>query len=227
MSYYRQNISGERLRRVYELAPPRVRQYMEAEIRFLQYRLHPGDEVLELGCGYGRVMLELAPRVRGIMGVDLSPESLELGRKLAGDDPRMEFLEMNALNLTFPDNLFDAVLCVQNGICAFHVNPEKLVLEALRVTRRGGCAFFSSYTEAFWPHRLEWFGIQASHGLVGEIDYDRTGDGIIVCKDGFRAGAMAPQDFRSLCALLRLTAEITEVDASSTFCVIAKDWKVI
>jgi 2-polyprenyl-6-hydroxyphenyl methylase/3-demethylubiquinone-9 3-methyltransferase len=223
MSYYRQNLSGERLRKVYELAPPRVRQYLEAEIRFLQYRLHPGDEVLELGCGYGRVMLELAPKVRRILGVDISEESLELGRKLAGSKPNVEYHEMDALELTFPNGTFDAVVCIQNGICAFHVNPEKLMLEALRATRRGGCAFFSSYVEAFWPHRLEWFELQARHGLVGEIDYDQTGDGVIVCKDGFRAGAMERQDFRSLCARLRLNAEITEVDASSTFCVIAKE----
>ena len=220
--YYRAALSGERLQRVYAIAPPRVRRCLQAEIDYLRARLGPSDDVLELGCGYGRVMLELAPRVRGIMGVDLAPESLELGRKLAGGDSRVEFLEMNALDLTFPDNLFDAVVCVQNGICAFRVNPEKLVLEALRVTRRGGRAIFSSYAAGFWPHRLEWFELQAREGLVGEIDRERTGGGLIVCKDGFRAGTMEVGDFQSLCARLRLQAEIVEVDGSSVFCAILK-----
>lgn len=225
MTYYSQHLSGERLRKAYELAPPRVRQYLEAEIRFVQDRMKPDDEVLELGCGYGRVMLELASRVHRIMGIDTCPESLALGREMAGSNPNIEYLEMDALSLSFPAASFDAVFCVQNGICAFRVNPEKLVLEALRVLRPGGLAIFSSYAEAFWPHRLEWFELQARHGLVGELDYNQTGNGVIVCKDGFRAGAMAPQDFRSLCARLRLHAEVIEVNSSSTFCIIAKDVK--
>ena len=222
VSYYLGGLSGDRLRRAYAIAPPRVRRYLQAEIDYLRERLRPTDEVLELGCGYGRVMLELAPRVHGIIGVDLAPDSLELGRKLGNGDPRMEFLEMNALDLTFPDHLFDAVVCVQNGICAFRVNPEKLVLEALRVTRHGGLAFFSSYAPAFWPHRLEWFELQAREGLVGEIDPERTGNGVIACKDGFRAGTMEVGDFQALCARLRLRAEIVEVDGSSVFCAILK-----
>src|SRR5947209_3540059 len=43
------------------------------------------------------------------------------------------------------------------------------------------------YTPQFWEHRLEWFEIQAAHHLIGEIDYQTTGNGTIVCKDGFRA----------------------------------------
>lgn len=219
----RRGLSGERLRKAYELAPPRVRQYLNAEIDFLSGWLELHHEVLELGCGYGRVMLKLAPKVHRIMGVDIVPDDLDLGRKLAGLDPHVDFLEMNALELSFQDGAFDAVACVQNGICAFSVDPEKLVLEALRVTRRGGFVFFSSYAPGFWPHRLEWLDLQARCGLVGEIDRERTGDGLIVCKDGYRAGTMTAEDFRALCSRLRLHYEITEVDASSVFCVLIKE----
>jgi len=222
VSYYRRRLSGERLRRVYEIATPRVRRYLQAEVDYLLERLGPADEVLELGCGYGRVMTALVPRVRRIIGVDVSSESLDLGRKMAGGDRRMEFMKMDALDLAFPDGSFDAVACVQNGICASRVNPEKLILEGMRVTRPGGRAFFSSYAPGFWPHRLEWFELQAREGLVGEIDPEQTGDGVIVCRDGFRAGIMEAEDFRSLCTRLRLQAEIVEVDGSSVFCVLRK-----
>jgi 2-polyprenyl-6-hydroxyphenyl methylase/3-demethylubiquinone-9 3-methyltransferase len=104
------------------------------------------------------------------------------------------------------------------------VDRQQLVREALRVTRAGGRAIFSSYAERFWPHRLEWFELQARRGLVGEIDYDATGGGVIVCKDGFRAGAMGPEESRDLCTAIGVESVITEVDGSSVFCeIVASD----
>jgi 2-polyprenyl-6-hydroxyphenyl methylase/3-demethylubiquinone-9 3-methyltransferase len=218
MGYYSEKLGGARLRECYEVASPRVRQYLNAEIRFVVDRLGPRSNVLELGCGYGRVVLELAKVAERVVGIDTSTESLILARKLAGSEPKCEFIEMDAVELGFPDDEFDATVCVQNGICAFGVDQERLVREALRVTRSGGRVLLSSYTERFFPHRLEWFQRQAERGLVGQIDPGSTGDGVIVCEDGFRVGAMGSTDFEDLCARIGLDPVITDVDGSSVFC---------
>ena len=218
MSYYRKRLSGARLRECYEIAPARVKQYLEAEIDFVRSRLRSGQAALELGCGYGRVALELARSVRRMVGIDISEDSLSLARELAGPGSNCEFLQMDATDLRFDGRPFDATLCVQNGICAFGTDPLRLLREALRVTRTGGRVLFSSYCEAFWPHRLEWFEIQSRRGLVGPIDYARTGAGVIACEDGFRAGTMSRADFEVLCARAGLVPTLTEVDHSSLFC---------
>jgi ubiquinone/menaquinone biosynthesis C-methylase UbiE len=218
MSYYSEKLSGERLRECYENAPNRVKQYLDEEIRFVSDRIDPGSTVLELGCGYGRVALELAQAAGRVVGIDTSTESLDLARRLAGSLSNCEFLEMDALDLKFPDNEFDLTVCIQNGICAFGVDRQELVRESLRVTRPGGAVLFSSYSERFWKHRLEWFEVQAKLGLIGEIDYTATGAGVIACRDGFRAGTMTPPDFIKLCARTGIEPIITEVDGSSIFC---------
>jgi len=61
--YYDDKLAAARLRRVYELASPTVRQYLDAEVEYVRGRLEPGDVALELGCGYGRVLGALAARV--------------------------------------------------------------------------------------------------------------------------------------------------------------------
>ena len=219
--YYVEKLSGARLQRCYEIASPRVKQYLETEIQFILQQLKNTDSVLELGCGYGRVTLRLTEVASRVVGIDTSIESLKLARQLSASITKCDFLEMDALELTFSDAEFDKVVCVQNGICAFGVDQELLLSEALRVTRPGGRIYFSSYSEEFWADRLGWFEAQAASGLLGEIDYARTGNGEIVCKDGFRSGIMLPEEFRSLGAKLALDPKITEVDGSSVFCEIA------
>jgi predicted nicotinamide N-methyase len=49
--YYAKRLSAERLRKVYEVASPRARRYLEEEIRFVLDRITPDARVLELGCG--------------------------------------------------------------------------------------------------------------------------------------------------------------------------------
>ncbi|MCU0646032.1 MAG: class I SAM-dependent methyltransferase, partial [bacterium] len=84
-----------------------------------------------------------------------------------------------------------------------------------------GIVLFSSYSEKFWEDRLNWFRLQAEHGLVGEIDEEQTGNGVIVCKDGFRATQFGASDFLNLTSDLGVETIIKEVDRSSVFCEIS------
>ncbi|MGV8039235.1 MAG: class I SAM-dependent methyltransferase [Thermoanaerobaculaceae bacterium] len=219
--YYAQKLAAQRLERCYEVAPPRVRQYLEAEIEHLQDRLRPTDTVLELGCGYGRIAFRLAERARRVVGIDVALASVALAAERAGPASACRFLPMDAVALGFRDGSFDAVVCAQNGICAFRVDQRALLAEALRVTRPGGRVLVSTYADSFWPHRLAWFEAQAAEGLVGPIDRERTRDGVIACTDGFRSSRLSANELRALAADLAVTAEITEVDGSSTFAEIA------
>ncbi len=221
VDYYSTTLAGERLRRCYEIAPPRVQRYLCEEIRFVRHCLKPSDTVLELGCGYGRVAWELGKTACRVAGIDTSCESLRLARTVTDPALPCSFAAMDATRLAFRPTSFDAVVCVQNGICAFHVEPGLLLAEALRVVRSPGRVLLSTYSERFWPDRLEWFRLQAADGLVGAIDERATRPGTIVCRDGFSAGTMSVADFRALCAPHRVAPNITEVDGSSLFCELA------
>jgi SAM-dependent methyltransferase len=216
--YYEQGLAAERLQRCYELAPPRTRQYLEGELAHVVGHVHPDDIVLELGCGYGRILPALCRKARLVVGIDSSRPSIELGRKLLAPVSNCRLFEMNAIDLRFPDGFFDIVVCIQNGISAFHVDQLTLIREAARVTRKGGRALFSTYSGRFWEHRLEWFRLQAEAGLVGPIDWSRTRDGTIVCTDGFTATTVGPERFCELAAATNLDATVVEVDESSLFC---------
>lgn len=216
--YYDEKLSAAKLKRCYDIAPPRIVQYLESEIDFIISRIKPGMKILELGCGYGRALKPLYGMANLVCGIDTSMSSLIMGKSILKDLLGIELQLMDAVSMGFKDNSFDLVFCIQNGISAFKVDGLELIKEAVRVARQGGIVLFSTYSEKFWQHRLEWFEIQAREGLLGDIDYEKTGDGVIICKDGFKAVTVTSEEFQDLAQSLDLKAELHEVDSSSLFC---------
>lgn len=215
--YYQHRLSGARLRQVYELASPRIRQYLEAETRHVVDRVRGANLVLELGCGYGRALREIAASVGWAIGNDTSQPNLDLALSHLQRARNCSVVRMNAVHMGFRDGAFDAVICIQNGISAFGEDRQRLVAEAARVTRIGGTILFSTYSPEIWSERLEWFRTQARAGLLGALDESRSTGGTIVCTDGFRSTTLTAKEFGELFAAVGLVAEIREVDRSSIF----------
>ena len=221
MRYYSEKLSAERLKRCYEIASPRVRQYLDAEVSHVLTKITDGDKILDLGCGYGRVLENLYSKTSRVYGIDTSISSLTMAKNNISKFPKCGLFMMDAVSSGFKDDIFDIVFCIQNGISVFNVDKLSLISESIRVTRPGGLVMFSSYSAKFWPYRLEWFEAQAKEGLLGEIDYEKTCDGKIVCKDGFKSTTVSADEFRTLVKRLNLKAEIIEVDESCLFCEIS------
>lgn len=221
-NFYDKKLSAHRLRQCYEIAPPRVRQYFKAELEFVLDHIEPGDTVLDLGCGYGRTLPPLSRSAGKVMGIDNSFFSLVLAKETTCSLVNCTLVQCDAAVLAFMANTFDVVICIQNGISAFHTDQKELLKESLRVAKPEGTVLYSSYSAAFWDHRLDWFRLQADAGLLGEIDHERTRPGRIVCKDGFTATTMDHDGFLSLAAGLNARASVIEVDNSSVFCRLRK-----
>jgi len=216
--YYLHKLSALRLKRVYEVAPPRVRQYLEAEVNHVLEKIHSSDLVVELGCGYGRILPKLAHKAGWVIGIDTSVPSLKFALQTLDGIRNYSLSQMDAGKLGFRDGAFDCVACIQNEISAFHINKRTLINECVRVTRAGGIVLLSSYSDKFWEERLKWFELQSKDGLLGAIDYNRTKKGTIVCRDGFTATTLDAEGFQALTASLKAHVRVVEVDESSLFC---------
>jgi len=217
-SYYKEKLSASELFRCYEIASPRIKRYLNAEIQFVISNTKGMDLVLELGCGYGRVIKKVSQSVSWIIGNDISKESLEFARSHMECCQNYTIFLMDASHMAFRSSTFNAVFCIQNGISAFGVERKQLVDESIRVTKDNGTILFSSYSPEIWGPRLEWFRRQSQFGLVGEIDEEKTYGGTIVCKDGFRATTVTSDQFIELFTKNGFKTSIIEVDESSIFC---------
>lgn len=76
----------------------------------------PGERILDVGCGPGFYCAELVSEVGPggrIVGLDSSPQMLELAACRCEGHDNVEFHEADATMLPVADGQFDAALCVQ------------------------------------------------------------------------------------------------------------------
>jgi phosphatidylethanolamine/phosphatidyl-N-methylethanolamine N-methyltransferase len=99
--------------------------------------IQDGDRVIEVGVGTG-LSLGLYPQGCNVVGIDVTRKMLEKAKEKKERHGlcHVDLFEMDAENMTFEDNSFD------HALAAFVVtvvpNPEKMVAEMKRVTKRGG-----------------------------------------------------------------------------------------
>jgi len=105
-----------------------TRRFVWRGLESLYYYALPGDKILDLGCGNGRLLQVL--KDTDYVGVDSSEKLIEAARKQYPDN---KFLVADALHLPLPDNQFDKIY----SIAVFHHIPsEELRLNFLKEVRR-------------------------------------------------------------------------------------------
>lgn len=99
------------------------------------------DEILEIGCGSGRLTLPIARKCRKITGVDSSEAMLDVARRKAKRRTNIELLKLDARKtLPFEDSSFDKVVC---PLVLNHIEDiDKFFRSANRVMKRGGILVF-------------------------------------------------------------------------------------
>lgn len=108
-------------------------------IEALGVRQH--DHVLDVGCGHGRSLLELADRALAgkVVGVDSSELMIEIAARRNRpliDTGCAELVHAAVESLPFPDNSFDKALCVR--VLYFWRDLDASLREIARVLKPGG-----------------------------------------------------------------------------------------
>ena len=114
-------------------------------------RLQPASHLLDVASGPGALTAEAANRGARAVGIDLSPNMIELARRLY---PAIEFREADVEHLPFSDHTFDAVVCAF-GLGHFP-RPELAVAECVRTLLPGGRIAFAWWDD---PSRQRIQGI--------------------------------------------------------------------
>jgi SAM-dependent methyltransferase len=115
------------------------------------------ERALDFGCGVGRLTRALASRFEEVVGVDISPSMVEVGRRLNADVPGCRFVVNIAPDLSqLGSDSFDLVY--SNLVLQHLPSPKSArayVHEFLRLARDDGVAVFHLPIKIPWRYRLQ------------------------------------------------------------------------
>jgi len=140
-------------------------------VDFNQFRLSPGDKVLDLGCGEGRhaITAYLKERVE-VLALDLSLTDLGTAQSRfdefedAADKTRsLNFICSSGLNLPFADATFDKIVCAE--VLEHIPDYQSVIQEINRVLKPGGQ--FAVSVPRFGPEWICWRLSEAYHQVPG------------------------------------------------------------
>ncbi len=118
-------------------------QYQWAQELIAKLHLRGGENILDIGCGDGKVTALLAAAVPHgmVTGIDLSPEMINLARQMfvSASFPNLHFLQMDASRLTFVEE-FDVAF--SNAALHWIIDHRPVLQGVARSLKPGGRLLF-------------------------------------------------------------------------------------
>ena len=149
----------------------------------------PEERILDLCCGQGRHVLELAKRgFSNVEGYDRSQYLIRKARTRARkDNLQVRFREGDARKLPYPSDTFDVVTILGNSFGYFDstLQDRKVLEEIFRVLKPGGRVFFDvmdgdHMKKSFQPRSWEW--LDRKYFVCRERALSTDGDRLI-CRE--------------------------------------------
>lgn len=122
-------------------------------------RLKGAGKVCDLGCGPGHVASYLHARGVDAFGVDLSPEMIEIARKL---NPGVEYREGNMLSLDASAGSWAAIVAFYSVIHIPRTELPELFREFARVLKPAGLVFLAFHIGLGGEHLDELWGVKTN-----------------------------------------------------------------
>ena len=129
----------------------------------------PSEVIVDIGCGAGQSVLQLADRVGPegqVVGIDIAPLLLERARLRAARLAQVRFMECDAAQLRLPDNSVDAIFS-RFGVMRF-ADPVAAFSNFHRLMKRSGRLAFVCW-RSLEDNELDIMPLRAS-GLETRVD---------------------------------------------------------
>ncbi|MDJ0706511.1 MAG: methyltransferase domain-containing protein [Leptolyngbyaceae cyanobacterium MO_188.B28] len=160
--------------------------YQAIHLRLIEYvQVSSQANVLDIGCGTGRLLDRLAhdfPALQGT-GLDLSLEMIRQARANKRHRPRLIFIQGVSHAMPFTDNQFEAAFSTISFL--HYPDPQRVLQEVNRVLQPGGKFYLVDFTVPEWktkeprrflsPVSVHFYSRQAREGMGAEAGFTCIG----------------------------------------------------
>ncbi|KKG09230.1 class I SAM-dependent methyltransferase [Methanosarcina sp. 2.H.A.1B.4] len=153
--------------------------------------LQEGYNILDVGCGFGKISIELASLGYSVTGIDINTEAVKLSKAAAKNlgldrkiEGRAEFKVVDASDLPFHESSFD--FAVMQAFLTSVPDPQeraRIIQEAFRVLKPGGYLYLVEFGQNWhlklyrnrylqdFPVTKEEGSFLALNPETGEVEY--------------------------------------------------------
>lgn len=128
-------------------APKLILEFLNGEIEFISNHIKPDSFILEIGCGYGRLLKIMAKKSKYLIGIDFSNRMVKLSKNNLKGEKNVEIQLMEADKLLFNNDSFDYVVCFDNSFGNMPKIELNVLKEMKRVCKNGGEIIISVFSE--------------------------------------------------------------------------------
>lgn len=194
---------------------PEFEEWMRREILEVKKFLKKNSLVLDMGCGWGREMKELAPFCRKIAGIDNSPREIEDAKSYLKGIRNMELFVEDARKTHFPNESFDFIIALGNTFGNLGREKDSILSEMKRLVKKGGKILISVYSKGSSYRRAE------NYRRAG-MNVKRVGKGKIIFGGGLVSEEFSKEELKSIFEKFGLETRFIDIGSIGILCVISK-----
>ena len=126
--------------------PKEYEEYFVKEKEFLKENLSESSVALDIGCGTGRTIKELAPFIKRFVGIDNDRTAIESSERNLKNIDNVEVFFEDAESMNFKDQTFN-IIFIGLTFCNFAESKENILSEIRRILKDDGYLIFSVFNE--------------------------------------------------------------------------------
>ncbi|MDP1884475.1 MAG: class I SAM-dependent methyltransferase [Candidatus Moranbacteria bacterium] len=120
-------------------APPTILQkFFTGDIDFIKNKLTRNQNILEVGCGFGRLLYPLSTVSKNVTGIDFSKNQIQKTANNTKQSKNITVRLMRAEKMNFKNNCFDQSICLNNSLGNMPGIEKQVIQEMKRITKAGG-----------------------------------------------------------------------------------------
>lgn len=194
---------------------PEFAEWTKQDIVEIKKFLKKDSIVLDVGCGWGREIKELAPFCEKIVALDNDSREIETAKSYLKNIQNVEFEIQDAKKTSFPDEAFDIIISVGNTFGNLAEDKEKVLQEMKRLIKKDGKILLSVYSKGVNSKRA------TAYKSIG-LKIKTIENGKIHFEDGLISEEFSKDELKEIFEKFQLKVRFIDIADIAVLCVVSK-----
>lgn len=195
--------------------PLLIREYLEKENNFLVKKIKDDISLLDVGCGFGRHLKLLAPKINSAIGIDIDKKRIRESKTYLKKYKKIGTFAVSIENFQTLGLKFDYIICMNNTFGNLYYKKLMALKKMRRLIKDDGKIIISVHSCGAIYTKMRWYK------NTGLTNVKRRGN-YIYTEEKFRSEFFAKQSLERLFKKAGLKYKILDLTQISYVCILSK-----